>query len=99
MMPGKNAFIDSVTQVLKAYGFVQANTPGDVVVPVPDDFSLAPGFWKWNGSMWQPFIPPPPLPTAVQQALSVAITAVLSDPTATPTVKALVTALKAFSGV
>ena len=53
------AFLDPVTGELKAHGFVEQNTPGDTAVPVPDDFSLEPHRWRWDGSSWQPFGAPP----------------------------------------
>lgn len=57
----KNAFIDPVTSVLKTQGFVQTNDPGDIVIPVPEDFNLNPrDGWKWNGTQFVSFVLPLP---------------------------------------
>lgn len=50
----KNAFIDA-NGVLKAWGYVDSNAPGDTVIPVSWDFYLEPGKWKWDGATWQPY--------------------------------------------
>lgn len=57
------AFVDN-TGRLKAWGFMESNEPGDVVMNVPDSFDLAPGRWRWDGERWQPVpeTPPPPPP-------------------------------------
>lgn len=92
------AFIDPVTKVLKCHGFVSSNQPGDVVVPVPDDFSLTPGLWQWNGTEWVAFTPPPPPPDPRLVALGQAIQNVTTDPGSSPALKGLMTALKNFLG-
>ena len=56
---GRTAFLDAVTGELKAHGFVEQNAPGDLAMSVPDDFSLEPHRWQWNGSTWLPFTPAP----------------------------------------
>jgi hypothetical protein len=48
----RKAFIDPVSRVLKAHGFISANEPGDIAVEVPDDFGLEPGKWRHDGSNW-----------------------------------------------
>jgi hypothetical protein len=48
----RNAFLDPVTRVLKAHGFVNSNDPGDIVIPVDDDFDLTPLAWMHNGVDW-----------------------------------------------
>jgi hypothetical protein len=55
----RNSFRAPVTGVLKAHGFVETNDPGDVKMAVAEDFNLTPGQWKWDGSAWVPFTPPP----------------------------------------
>lgn len=49
----KKAFVDT-TGLLKAHGWMSGNDPGDVEVPVPDDFDKAVGEWKWTGTEWVP---------------------------------------------
>ncbi len=49
----RSAFVDA-GGVLKAHGFVTENDPGDTMIPVPDDFALVPGKWRWDGAAWQP---------------------------------------------
>src|SRR5438046_431287 len=36
----RNAFLDPRTHQLNSYGFTESNQPGDLVVPVPDDFDV-----------------------------------------------------------
>jgi hypothetical protein len=55
----KRAFVDPVTGVLKAYGYVATNAPGDIAIPVTDAFALTPGLWRWDGTQFVPFTPPP----------------------------------------
>jgi hypothetical protein len=53
----KNAFIDPTSKVLVGWGFTSANRPGDVAIPVPDDFALALGVWQWNGQAFVSYTP------------------------------------------
>jgi hypothetical protein len=57
---GRRAFLDPTTGVLKGHGYMAALDPGDQVLDVPDDFALEPGRWRWDGTKWVPFTPPPP---------------------------------------
>lgn len=52
------AFRDPVTGMLKCFGFVQTNEPGDISMDVPDDFNLEPRKWRWNGSTWVSYTEP-----------------------------------------
>jgi len=58
----KNAFVDPVTNVLVSWGSVNQNRPGDIVVPVDNDFHLEPHQWQWTGvdANFVPFVPSPP---------------------------------------
>lgn len=55
---GRKAFIDPVSNVLKAHGFTAANQAGDVAIEVDESFSLHPGMWRWTGVTWAPYVPP-----------------------------------------
>ena len=48
----QNAFVDPTTGILKTVGYTDTNAPGDIKIPVPANFNLQPGQWKWNGSTW-----------------------------------------------
>ena len=48
----RNAFIDPATGVLKAVGYVEANAPGQIKIPVARDFILKPEEWRWNNKTW-----------------------------------------------
>jgi|GEM_PF-1959440 len=48
----RKAFIDPVTRRLKCHGFMVANEPDDIIIDVPDDFDLAPGEWRREGTEW-----------------------------------------------
>ena len=61
----QNAFIDPTTGVLKTVGYTESNSPGDIKIPVPANFKLKPGEWKWNGSGWVAN-PPAPDPTLLE---------------------------------
>lgn len=53
----KYFFRDPVTHVLKAWGFVETNEPGDLRRQEPEDFMLMPGRW-WlpdQSGPWQPY--------------------------------------------
>lgn len=48
----KNSFRDPVTNVLKAWGYVERNHDGDIVRIESDDFDLAPGKYKLVDDEW-----------------------------------------------
>lgn len=77
---GRNAFVDPVTGMLKAHGFVDRNDSGDLVVPVADEFSLVPRVWRWTGATWAPFVPPPTPPEQRRAALEAHAAALYQDP-------------------
>lgn len=58
----KNSFRDPVTNVLKAWGYVDENAAGDLKREESDDFNLEPGEWQLIGDEWQPYTPPDPQP-------------------------------------
>lgn len=78
-MPQKYSFRDPQTQVLKAWGYMEANAPGDIRQAEAEDFSLdlRVGAWQWDGTQWQPFSAPRPAPSALAQALDTALTDML----------------------
>lgn len=51
----KNAFVDPETNVLTAWGFIEINRPGEIIVPVAENFELALGKWLWAGTDWEPY--------------------------------------------
>lgn len=57
-MAQKNAFYDPITNVLKCYGYVETNEPGDIKLPVSEDFDLKPGEHQWNGAKFVPYTKP-----------------------------------------
>lgn len=57
----RNAFIDPTTGALKAVGYVSANAPGEIKIPVAHDFNRKPGEWRWDGKTW---VAMPPAETA-----------------------------------
>jgi hypothetical protein len=59
---GRRAFIDPTTGLLKGHGYMAALDPGDQTLDVPDDFDKVPGRWRWDGTQWVPFTPPPTPP-------------------------------------
>jgi hypothetical protein len=61
----KNAFIDASTGVLKAYGYVDGNQEGDVLVEVDDDFFLEPGKFAFLEGQWVEYVKPIPVPKSV----------------------------------
>jgi hypothetical protein len=66
------SFRDPVTNVLKAYGFVDANTPGDISRSEAGDFSLEPGKWRLVNDVWvahTPVIVPQSVPIRKAKAL------------------------------
>ena len=66
---GRVAFVDPATGELKASGFVDRNEPGDRAIPVPDDFALRPGQWRWTGTDWQPYTRPEPPVSPLRQRI------------------------------
>lgn len=54
----RKAFLHPVTGVLKCHGYVKTNEPGDVAMPVDDDFSLEPFKHRWNGNSWENYSQP-----------------------------------------
>lgn len=48
----KNSFRDPVTGILKAWGYTDANQPGDIKQKELDSFNLDPRKWKWDGNKW-----------------------------------------------
>ncbi len=54
----KRAFLDPQTKILKCCGYVESNEAGDIVIDVPEDFILIPGFSRWDGVNWVAYIPP-----------------------------------------
>jgi hypothetical protein len=59
----KRAFYDPATRVLKCWGFVETNTPGDLARDVPEDYATDIGTVTLNaaGNGDDPYTPPPPL--------------------------------------
>jgi hypothetical protein len=47
----KKSFRDPVTNVLKAWGYVESNGD-DTARDEPDEFNLEPGQWKFEGGQW-----------------------------------------------
>lgn len=91
---GRNAFVDPVNGVLKAHGFVDANAPGDLVLPVEEEFNLAPGRWRWTGSEWLPFAPPPIPQNPALVAFRNHVNAVLGNPLIPQGIKDVLNAIK-----
>ena len=88
----KRAFIDATTGRLHAWGYVATNRPDDVVLTVPDDFTLDPlDGWRWDGSAWRPFVAPPPPPSELALVLDDALADTI--PTG-PKLKAVLAALR-----
>jgi len=52
-MGTKRSFRDPETGVLKAWGYVEANEPGDLSRIEADDFFLDPGQWVLVGDDWR----------------------------------------------
>ena len=89
-----NAFVDPVTGELKAHGFVDQNSPGDVMIPVDNGFGLTPHAWRWNGSDWEAYTPPPPPATPQVAAFRAHVDALLVDPAIPVKIKAVLNAIK-----
>lgn len=47
----KNAFVGP-DSVLKAWGYVESNEPTDTKIPVPEDFNLELGKWRYQAGQW-----------------------------------------------
>lgn len=58
-METKRSFRDPQTGVLKAWGYVESNEPGDLSRIEPDDFCLEPGKWVLVDDEWEPYEAPP----------------------------------------
>jgi hypothetical protein len=56
--PTKMSFRDPSTNVLKAWGYVDSNQPGDIAQDEDDDFVLAVGEWQYVGGAWVAYTPP-----------------------------------------
>lgn len=53
---GRKAFLDPTTSRLKCHGFIESNDPGDIVMDVPENFSLDPTIgYKWDGTSFVSF--------------------------------------------
>jgi hypothetical protein len=91
--PQLRSFRDPTTGVLKAWGFITQNEPGDIAQIEADGFSLVPGTVRWNGTAWVAFTPTP-----TTSALCTALTAAATDVLATTAGKAAWTALKTQYG-
>lgn len=48
------SFRNPETNVLKAFGYMEANDPGDISQEENEDFALQPGAWQWTGAEWEP---------------------------------------------
>lgn len=64
----KHAFCDPITGVLKCHGYVDGNDLGDLVLEVDEGFDLTPRRWRWTGTAWQKYTPPPPSLAAIAGA-------------------------------
>ena len=60
MSSPRYSFRDPITQILKCYGYVATNQPGDIRQVEPEDFNLdlRTKTWRWNGTQWVEFVPP-----------------------------------------
>jgi len=54
----KHSFRDPDTNVLKAWGHMDSNSPGDLMREEDNDFHLTPGEWYWDGENWLAYTPP-----------------------------------------
>lgn len=90
----RNAFIDPSTGVLVAVGYVEKNAPGEIKIPVPADFNLSPGEWRWDGKTWVA-LPTPVDPVLVDlQELSFSIDKAVSSPAVQADLKEVLLRLK-----
>ena len=82
-MAQKYSFRDPVTNRLKAWGYITHNEPGDVQQVEADEFTLdlTTRAWVWDGLQWVeipfPVLPPSPLATAIQAAITTTTLATL----------------------
>lgn len=53
----KKSFRDATTGVLKAYGYVEENEPGDISQEEQEDFDLRPLLGTWTDGSWVPCEP------------------------------------------
>lgn len=56
----KRSFRDPISNVLKAWGYMAANGPGEVSQAEAENFTLTPGQWQWDGTQWMPYVKPAP---------------------------------------
>jgi hypothetical protein len=58
----KHAFYDATSRVLKCWGYVETNAPGDLAREVPEDYATELGTVRLNaqGDGDDPYVPPPP---------------------------------------
>src|ERR1044071_6041781 len=91
-----NAFIDPNTGVLKAVGYVNTNAPGEIKIPVPADFKLTPGQWRWDGKSQAWVAVPPETTSGVSDLndLAFAIDNAVSSPAVPAEIKAVLLQLK-----
>lgn len=82
-MPGRHSFRDPFSGALIAHGFVETNAPGDLKQAETDAFALEPGRWRWDGTQWVAYVPPPrppnPLKAKIDAAVASAIPPALKD--------------------
>ncbi|GEM_PF-2631059 len=95
-----NAFIDPNTGVLKAVGYVNANAPGEIKIPVPADFKLTPGQWRWDGKSQAWVAVPPETSSGVSDLndLAFAIDNAVSSPAVPAELKTVLLRLKKVLG-
>ncbi|MGH7853943.1 MAG: hypothetical protein ACREP3_10910 [Candidatus Binatia bacterium] len=98
MAQERNAFIDPTTGVLKAVGYVKVNGPGEIKVPVAEDFSLKPGEWRWDGKTWAAMPTFSDAATADLNDLAFAIDNAVSSPLVPAEVKDVLLKLKKYLG-
>lgn len=51
----KSSFRDPQSNVLKAWGYIETNSPGDLARAEDDDFCLEPGLWHLENDTWEPY--------------------------------------------
>ncbi|HKY07370.1 MAG TPA: hypothetical protein VJQ55_03975 [Candidatus Binatia bacterium] len=92
----RNAFIDPTTGALKAVGYVSANGPGEIKIPVAHDFNLKPGEWRWDGKNWAALPTPTETANGELNELVFAIDNAVRSPLVTAEIKDVLLRLKAF---
>ena len=90
----KRAFVDPVTGVLKAVGYVDRNEPGDLAIDIPEDFDPGPLSWRWTGSGWERISPILSREDVQRDAFRAHVNAILADPTIPPKIKDVLNAIK-----